>query len=116
MNDTRLVLQRHLERFAARDLDGLLADYADDSVLFTPEGALQGRGAIRALMSRLCAEFAKPGARFQLDVLTVAGDVGYIVWSAETADNRYEFATDTFVVCGGKIAQQSFAARVVPRS
>ena len=31
------------------------------------------------------------------------GDHAYIVWTAETADNAYEFATDTFVVRDGKI-------------
>jgi hypothetical protein len=35
-----------------------------------------------------------------------------ILWTAETADNSYEFATDTFVVRNGKIVVQSFAAKI----
>ena len=42
-------------------------------------------------------------------------DIAYIVWTAETADNSYEFATDTFVVRNGKIIAQSFAAKVKPK-
>jgi ketosteroid isomerase-like protein len=116
MSNTQAVLENHLGRFAAGDLDGLMADYTDESVLFTAGGPLQGRKAIRGLMSGLFAEFAKPGARFSMQIQSIAGDVGFIVWTAETADNRYEFATDTFVVRGGKISHQSFAAKLAPRA
>ena len=45
----------------------------------------------------------------------VEGDYAYILWSAETADNSYEAATDTFVVRNGKIVAQSFAAKITPK-
>jgi hypothetical protein len=45
----------------------------------------------------------------------IEGDHAYILWTAETADNSYEFATDTFVVRNGKIVAQSFAAKVKPK-
>ncbi len=44
------------------------------------------------------------------------GEVAYIVWSAETADNAYELGTDTFVVRDGKIVAQTFAAKATPKS
>ena len=46
----------------------------------------------------------------------VEGETAYIVWSAETADNVYELATDTFVVRDGKIITQTFAGKLVPKS
>ena len=45
----------------------------------------------------------------------VEGDYAYVLWSAETADNSYEAATDTFVVRVGKIVAQSFAAKITPK-
>jgi hypothetical protein len=42
----------------------------------------------------------------------IEGDHAYITWTAETADNSDEFATDTFVVRNGKIVAQSFAANI----
>jgi hypothetical protein len=45
----------------------------------------------------------------------VEWDHAYIFWTAETADNSYEFATDTFVVRNGKIVAQSFSASVKPK-
>ena len=45
----------------------------------------------------------------------VDGDYAYILWTAETADNVYELATDTFVVRDGKIVAQSFAGKTAPK-
>jgi hypothetical protein len=56
-------------------------------------------------------EFAKPGCSFTMHQRFVEGDYAYILWSAETADNLYGAATDTFVVRDGKIIAQSFAAK-----
>jgi hypothetical protein len=61
------------------------------------------------------AEFAKPGASFTMQRRSVEGDVAHIVWTAETADNKYELGTDTFVVRDGKILAQTFAAKVTPK-
>lgn len=112
MRSTMQVIDNHLARFAARDLDGILSDYAPEAVLFTPQGPLKGVEAIRALFTSLLEEFGKPGASFDLTHLSVEGEHGFIVWSAETADNTYELATDTFVVRGGQITVQSFAGKI----
>jgi hypothetical protein len=63
----------------------------------------------------MIAEFGKPGAAFRLKQQLVDGDYGYILWTAETADNVYELGTDTFIVRHGKIAAQSFAGKITPR-
>jgi ketosteroid isomerase-like protein len=106
------VLDRHLKCFAEYDLEGVLADYSSDAVLFVPTGPLRGQDAIRPLFEGLISEFAKPGSSFTMQQRCVDGDHAYILWTAETADNSYEFATDTFVVRNGKIAAQSFAAKI----
>ena len=45
----------------------------------------------------------------------VEGNYAYILWSAETADNSFEAATDTFVVQNAKTVAQSFAAKITPK-
>ena len=115
MTSTKNVLDHHLTAFAARDLTGVLSDYAPNAVLFTSQGPLLGVEQIRSLFQAMIAEFKKPGARFDLEHRTIDGDFGYIVWSAETADNVYELGTDTFVVKDGKIVAQSFAGKVAPK-
>jgi hypothetical protein len=103
------VLDRHLKSFAEYDVDGVMADYSSDAVLFVPSGPLKGPDAIKPLFEALISEFAKPSSSFIMKLRCTEGDYAYILWSAETADNSYEFATDTFVVRNGKIVAQSFA-------
>ena len=62
MRSTAEVLDHHLKCFAARDMDGVLADYSADAVFFRPEGARRGPNAIKPVFERMFAEFAKPGA------------------------------------------------------
>lgn len=67
--------------------------------------------AIRPFSQALLTEFEKPGATFSLEHQSVEGDHGYILWTAEIADNVYELGTDTFVVRDSKIAVHSFAGK-----
>ena len=112
---TQQILDHHLKAFGEGDLEGILEDYTDSSLLFTPDGILRGPSEMRPLFEALFAEFAKPGASFDMKKQSGEGETAYIVWTAETADNVYELATDTFTVRDGKIVAQSFAAKVVPK-
>ncbi len=112
---TREILDHHLTAFFAYDLKGVLSDYGQDIVFFTANGPLHGVDAVRPLFETLIAEFKQPGARFDMKQYVVDGDHGYILWSAETPDNVYELATDTFVVRDGRIVAQSFTATVRPK-
>ena len=115
MGSTKDVIDHHLRSFGERDLKGILSDYAPGAILFTPEGPLRGLDAIGSLFQAMLAEFGKPGAAFSLKQQLVEGDYGYILWTAETADNVYELGTDTFVVQEGKIVVQSFAGKIMPK-
>jgi SnoaL-like protein len=112
---TQDVLTHHLDCFGKGDLDGIMADYTAASRLFTPNGVLRGTGAIRELFVMLFSEFSKPGMAFEMLRQDIDGDTAYIVWKAETADNRYELGTDTFVMKDGKIATQTFAGKISPK-
>jgi ketosteroid isomerase-like protein len=116
MKSTKDIVDNHLKAFAQRDLAGILSDYAPDAIFFTPQGTLVGSDAIRPLFQAMIAEFAKPNAIFRLKQQVVEGDYAYILWSADTADNVYELGTDTFIVREGKIAAQSFAAKISPKN
>jgi SnoaL-like domain len=115
MTTTSDVLNNHLKCFGENDLDGVLADYSSDVVLFIPDRPLKGLAAIKPFFQAIFLEFAKPGASFTMRQRYIDGDYAYILWSAETADNLYELATDTFVVRNGKIVAQSFAAKITPK-
>ena len=114
MMSTNDVLHHHLRSFGEQDLKGILSDYAPDAVFFTPEGPLMG-DRIKLFFQALLAEFGKPGAAFRLKHQSVEGEYGYILWTAETADNAYGLGTDTFIVRDGRIVVQSFAGKITPK-
>jgi len=111
---TEAVVNHHLERFLALDLQGVVADYAPDAVLIVPTGVLRGVPEITPFFQPLFAEFAKPGATFELQQQVIEGEVAYIRWIGETPDNAYQLGTDTFLVRNGKIAVQTFAFTATP--
>jgi ketosteroid isomerase-like protein len=112
---THDVLAHHLECFGKVDLAGTMADYTDASRFFTPHRLLRGSEAIRRFFAVLFEEFEKPGMSFELLRQEVCGYTAYIVWTAETADSRFEVGTDTFIVQNGKILTQSFAGKISPK-
>ena len=102
---TEAVLDHHLNAISAMDLDGVLADYADDCVLFTQQGPLRGLDAIRAFFTEMTANLP-PGFMdsFTMTRKDVVGDTAYIVWaSGETVP----LGTDTFIVRDDKIVSQT---------
>ena len=112
---TQEVLTHHLNCFGKGDLAGTMADYTAESRFFTPDGPLRDSEAIRRFFVGLFEEFAKPGISFEMLRQEVDGDTAYIVWKAETADNRFELGTDTFIVRNGKIVTQTFAGKISPK-
>lgn len=105
------VLERHIAAFARHDVDAIMADYTDASVLITPDGVLEGQAEIRALFKSLVEEFSAPEADVTIHHRFTHGPVAYVTWSAETPARRYELATDTLYVIDDRIHYQTFAAK-----
>jgi ketosteroid isomerase-like protein len=116
VNNTNDVLDRHMATFGKQDMAGVLADYAPDAVMFTPNGAVRGHDALRKAFEQFFAEWGKPGVTFTLKQRIVDGKNACIFWDAQTADNVYEGAMDAFVVENGKITAHFFAGKVSRRS
>jgi len=113
IDTTRQVLEHHLGALAAGDLDAILSDYTEDSTLIGPEGAVTSTRAIRGFFASGLASLFKPGTyEFTMDAMHVAGDVAYIVWHASCASADIVLGTDTFLIRDGKIAVQTFAAKI----
>lgn len=74
MPSTADVLDQHLRCFGENDLDGVVADYSSDAVLFVPDRPLKGPAAIKPFFQAFFAEFAKPGASFSMRQRYVEGE------------------------------------------
>ena len=116
MNTTGGVLEHHLDAFGERDMEAILEDYDEESVVITDDGTYCGREEIEGLFEELFADFAQSGSELELHHQAIEDEVAHIVWDGETPDNTYEFATDTFVVRDGTIDVQTFAGKIEPKT
>jgi ketosteroid isomerase-like protein len=115
-SSTEVVVDRHLQCFGTCDVAGILADYAPDAVMISQQGVVRGLDGLRAMFQEVFKEFAPGTTSFEMKTKTIEGDVAYIVWSAETANNVWEFGTDTFVIRDGKIVAQTFSGTTRPKA
>ncbi len=104
---TTTTLQHHLTAIAQGNLDAILSDYTEESVLFLADNTLPGLDPIRNFFATLLATLpADWMADFKMIRQAIEGEVAYIVWQAPPV---FPLATDTFVVRKGKIVAQTFA-------
>jgi ketosteroid isomerase-like protein len=99
------VFQHHAEVLIAGDLDGIVADYADDAVFITPGGVQRGKDGIRAAFTQLLADV--PNAEWQVPTQIYEGDALFIEWSADAEKTRVEDGIDTFIFRDGLIRLQT---------
>ena len=115
MATTQDVLDHHLEALLAGDVEEVMADYDDSSVLATQDATLRGRTALREFFVGAVTELLPPGSEIEVTTQVVDGEHAYIVWHGESEKYRLTFGTDTFVVRDGKIVFQSFAGQIEPK-
>lgn len=115
MSNTESVLNHHLETFGEQDLEGVMEDYSDDSIVVTNMGTFRGFDEIEGLFENLFSEFSSGESSITMDEQLTEDDFGYIIWHAETPENVYEFATDTFYIPDDVIEFQTFAGDVSPK-
>ena len=112
------VFSRHVAAFNANDLDAVMEDFGNHSIVITPDGVFEGLEEIELLFGGLLAEFGSidnGDSTLTLTGLHNRRDTVYITWTAETPNLNFTFGTDTFVIVGNKIARQTLAFTAVPK-
>jgi ketosteroid isomerase-like protein len=110
---TEKTLLHHWQAFGAGEVEAIMADYAEDAVLITPDGVLKGHAQIRSLFTQIFATMFPPDSTsLHLAKQVVEGEIAYILWSGSSAHYKAPLATDTFVMRHGKIVAQTFAAQL----
>ncbi len=105
----------HLRAMGQLDVDALVETYSDDAKIITPTKLYAGPTEIRAFQDAMVAEFSQSDISMETDTLQFSDDTALIVWRAESPDNLYEYAAETFVVEDGKIVSHTFAAKISPK-
>jgi ketosteroid isomerase-like protein len=106
------IFTAHGDALNAGDRDKILEDYADDAVLLTADGALEGRDAISSFFAGALS--ALPGVRFTFGTTVYSGDALLLRWTASSPQGRIDDGVDTFVFADGKIRLQTAVFSVTP--
>jgi ketosteroid isomerase-like protein len=94
---SEITLDHHLYSFGEGDVEALLEDYTEDSTIIIPNVIMKGLDQIKDFFTNLFTEILPPGCDFHLHEKVVDGNIGYLVWHAESDGYKVPFASDTFV-------------------
>jgi len=109
----RNIILHHLHSFQNNDLEAVIGDYTDESILITQDAIYTGPEEIRNFFAGLMIHFPKQKSTFKLDKVIVKNELVYIVWRANTPTLDVSFGTDTFIIKDDKIYQQTFAGQMI---
>jgi ketosteroid isomerase-like protein len=109
---TKEVLTHHLTAFGNNNIEAILKDYTEESVVLTPDGLLKGLDMIRQFFEAYFIEIPT-GAAFEMKQLLVTGNAAFIVWASKSVVAEIAMGTDTFFLEGDKIAIHSVASHKV---
>ena len=105
-------LMHHLNSFLSNDLEAVISDYTNESVLITPTATYTGKKKISEFFAELIKYFPKQKSDFGLDRTVIKNDIIYIIWHAKTPVVNVDFGSDTFIIKDGKIHYQTYAAQL----
>jgi ketosteroid isomerase-like protein len=105
--DTEATLARHVEGVISGDVEAVMKNFTEDSVVFTPDVTACGLAAIRSDTEAFFKN-TPPELLQAIEVVRqdIVGEVAYLLWKAEPF---VALATETYVVRNGKIMAQTFA-------
>jgi len=106
------IILHHLSSFQDNNLESVVADYINESILITHDKTYSGPEEIKGFFQNLMQHFPKQKSNFQLDKLVVNEDLAFIVWHATTPSLNVSLGTDTFIIKNEKIIQQTFAGQM----
>lgn len=107
-NNVEQILIHHLTAFGNNDLDEILIDYTNESVIVTPNGSVKGLTEIREFFIDFFTVIPT-GSSFAMKQKTIIGNVAYILWASESSSTKISLGTDTFVFDGNKIQYHTVA-------
>lgn len=94
---SEITLDHHLYSFGEGDVEAILEDYTEESVIIIPNTVIRGLDQIKDFFTNLVTEVLPPGCKFHLHDKVIEDNIAYLVWHAESDGYKVPFASDTFV-------------------
>ena len=109
------VLEHHLSAFVNNDVNEIMRDYNEDAEVWTENGILKGRDAIRSFFIGAFGLFPFGKTEFELKKQIVEGNTAFILWRAESPSLMVPMGVDTFIFKDDKIILQTAGVLVQPK-
>ena len=101
----RGVFEHHFAALKTGDVDAVMTDYNEDSVVITPAGAARGVRAIREGVIMLLT--AIPRATWQLTTQIYHGHILFLQWAADSRNTQINDGVETYLFKDGRIRIQT---------
>ena len=106
--ETKKIWKHHIDAWNARDLDEIMKDYSEESILIGNSKVYRGTEAIRGVFASLYEIFDN-GSNL-IDPEVIVKEVIYITWNFTPKDDDSYFGTDSFVIENGIVIYQTVAS------
>jgi ketosteroid isomerase-like protein len=110
---TEQVFQAHVNAVMTGDVRKVLADYADDAILMTVDGAFVGKAALQSFFTDQFS--GRPITKASIDKTVAEGDTMLVEWSAESELFLLRKAVDTYIIREDKILRHTTWFRWIPK-
>ncbi len=100
------LLLKHLIAVGERNLEKIMEDYTEESVLMIPSEMYVGLDRIKLFFGTMF-DLLPEGSEINLTDRRAEGNMGFVVWNAESDKIKVPFATDTIIFENGKIKYHS---------
>jgi hypothetical protein len=112
---TKKIIEHHFSAFKENDLESILSDYSDESIIFTPDTVYRGLKQIESLFLQAFRSFPKGQTTIIIDKFIINGNLGYVVWHGEAPKFFVSFSTATYVINNGKIIRHTIGRVTKPK-
>lgn len=112
---TKEVFEHHTEAFGDLDMEEIMADYDEDSIVVTNFGTYKGLNEIQSMFEDFFEEYDSPDVDFAVHDQVIEGDIAFFTWEADTLKHTYKFGTDTFIIQDGIIRYQTVAVDAIEK-
>jgi len=99
------ILENHLQGVLDADIEKVISDYSEESILVTPKTTYKGVSEIRGFFNDLFKN--NKGLNIDVQKKETFQNLAYITWKAGSDNFNYPFGTDSFFTKNGRILFQT---------
>jgi hypothetical protein len=107
--ETKAVVGHHIQSMARGNMEAILSDFTEESVVYWSEGSSKGLAEIQVSVEHFLNSVPEGFWKNAKTLRAVFdGEVGYTLWESAGVP----LGTDTYIVRNGKIMVKTFAAYI----